>query len=239
MLLVPAFAMAQDQPGGRTPFIVQEHAVKRISEHVWEIPDKSRPGVPNVAIVVGSRATLIVDTGMGPKSGAIVVREAQSLSKNTQFYLATTDSARACHRRNGVSAANSLTIHGAKGGYRRHGQLCGFVHVAIRGTEGGARGCQASRPRRRLRRRCEDRSGWRREGPSVLVRPCADQRRHSHLCRSGSSAAFRQFPHEQVVSVDAEQHFQRYKLARRHRRAGGAASAYRHPEPWGRWTMLR
>jgi glyoxylase-like metal-dependent hydrolase (beta-lactamase superfamily II) len=28
---------------------------------------------------------------MGPKSGAVVVREAQALSKNTQFYLATTD----------------------------------------------------------------------------------------------------------------------------------------------------
>jgi glyoxylase-like metal-dependent hydrolase (beta-lactamase superfamily II) len=42
-------------------------------------------------IVVGSRATLIVDTGMGPKSGEIVVREARSLSKNTEFYLTTTD----------------------------------------------------------------------------------------------------------------------------------------------------
>jgi glyoxylase-like metal-dependent hydrolase (beta-lactamase superfamily II) len=88
---VPALATAQDQAAAPTPFIVQEHTVKRISEHVWEIPDKNRPGVPNVAIVVGSRATLVVDTGMGPKSGAVVVREAQALSKNTQFYLATTD----------------------------------------------------------------------------------------------------------------------------------------------------
>jgi len=91
MLLVPALALAQDQSAAPTPFIVQEHIVKRISEHVWEIPDKSRPGVPNVAIVVGSRATLVVDTGMGPKSGAIVVREAQSLSRNAKFYLVTTD----------------------------------------------------------------------------------------------------------------------------------------------------
>jgi glyoxylase-like metal-dependent hydrolase (beta-lactamase superfamily II) len=91
MGMVPTLAIAQDQAAAPTPFIVQEHTLKNISEHVWEIPDKNRPGVPNVIIVVGSRATLVVDTGMGPKSGAIVAREAQSLSKNTQFYLATTD----------------------------------------------------------------------------------------------------------------------------------------------------
>jgi glyoxylase-like metal-dependent hydrolase (beta-lactamase superfamily II) len=95
--LAPALAIAQEQtgPAGQaappTPFIVQEHTVKQISDHVWEIPDKNRPGVPNVAIVVGSRATLVVDTGMGPKSGDVDVREAQRLSKNTDFYLATTD----------------------------------------------------------------------------------------------------------------------------------------------------
>jgi len=89
--LAPAPAVAQDQAAAPTPFIVQEHIVKRLAEHVWEIPDKNRPGVPNVEIVVGSRATLVVDTGMGPKSGEIVVREAQRLSKNEEFYLATTD----------------------------------------------------------------------------------------------------------------------------------------------------
>jgi glyoxylase-like metal-dependent hydrolase (beta-lactamase superfamily II) len=92
--LAPARATAQDQPpplSAATPFIVQEHTVKRISEHVWEIPDRNRPGVPNVAIVVGAHATLVVDTGMGRQSGEIVVREAQRLSKNTDLYLATTD----------------------------------------------------------------------------------------------------------------------------------------------------
>lgn len=84
-------ATAQEPADSATPFIVQEHIVKRLSEHVWEIPDKGRPGVPNLMIVVGSRATLVVDTGMGPKSGAVVVREAQNLGKNTEFYLVTTD----------------------------------------------------------------------------------------------------------------------------------------------------
>ncbi|MGD0963212.1 MAG: hypothetical protein ABSA57_04830 [Candidatus Acidiferrales bacterium] len=87
----PAIAIAQEQAAPPTPFIVQEHITKQISDHVWEIPDRNRPGVPNVALIVGSRATLVVDTGMGPRSGEIVVREAQKLSKNTEFYLATTD----------------------------------------------------------------------------------------------------------------------------------------------------
>jgi glyoxylase-like metal-dependent hydrolase (beta-lactamase superfamily II) len=90
----PAPAQTAAAPAKETtpnPFIVQEGTVKRLSEHVWEIPDRNRPGNPNVAIVVGSRATLIVDTGMGPRSGEAVAREAQRLSKNTEFYLTTTD----------------------------------------------------------------------------------------------------------------------------------------------------
>jgi glyoxylase-like metal-dependent hydrolase (beta-lactamase superfamily II) len=74
-----------------TTFIIDEHNVTRLSEHVYEIPDKNRPGIPNIAIIVGSRATLVVDTGMGPRSGEIVVREVQRLTKNTELYLATTD----------------------------------------------------------------------------------------------------------------------------------------------------
>jgi glyoxylase-like metal-dependent hydrolase (beta-lactamase superfamily II) len=96
-VLSPASAMAQDRPASPSPaaapipFIVEEHIVKKISDHVYEIPDRNRPGVPNIAIVVGSRAALVVDTGMGQKSGEIVVREVQRLTKTTELYLATTD----------------------------------------------------------------------------------------------------------------------------------------------------
>jgi glyoxylase-like metal-dependent hydrolase (beta-lactamase superfamily II) len=85
------------------PFIVQEGTVKRLSEHVWEIPDRNRPGNPNIALIVGSRATLIVDTGMGPRSGEAVAHEVQRLSKNTEFYLTTTD-----FRPEHISGATSL-----------------------------------------------------------------------------------------------------------------------------------
>jgi glyoxylase-like metal-dependent hydrolase (beta-lactamase superfamily II) len=46
--------------------------------------------VPNVGIVVGSRATLIIDTGLGERNGAIVLQEARKISRNTEFYLTAT-----------------------------------------------------------------------------------------------------------------------------------------------------
>src|SRR5258706_6405592 len=80
LLLWTLIAAAQQNPQG-----VPDNATQRVSEHVWAIV-----GFPNIAYVVGSRATLMVDTGMGPRNGAVVLREAQKLSKNTVLYLTTT-----------------------------------------------------------------------------------------------------------------------------------------------------
>jgi len=58
----------------------------RISDHVWAIM-----GFPNIAIIVGSRATLVVDTGMGPKNGATIARVAAKVGPgNTKLFLTTT-----------------------------------------------------------------------------------------------------------------------------------------------------
>jgi glyoxylase-like metal-dependent hydrolase (beta-lactamase superfamily II) len=47
--------------------------------------------MPNIAIVVGDKATLVVDTGLGPRNGALIAREAQRLSRKGQkLYLTTT-----------------------------------------------------------------------------------------------------------------------------------------------------
>jgi glyoxylase-like metal-dependent hydrolase (beta-lactamase superfamily II) len=40
--------------------------------------------------VVGSRATLVVDTGMGPRNGATVMRQVEKLAKSPNLYLTTT-----------------------------------------------------------------------------------------------------------------------------------------------------
>ncbi|HEU4619221.1 MAG TPA: MBL fold metallo-hydrolase [Gammaproteobacteria bacterium] len=64
---------------------IPETAPKQVSEHVYVIE-----AFPNVGFVVGNDATLVVDTGLGPKNGAIVAKAAQKLSKGGKLYLTTT-----------------------------------------------------------------------------------------------------------------------------------------------------
>jgi glyoxylase-like metal-dependent hydrolase (beta-lactamase superfamily II) len=67
------------------PRLLPENSARRVSEHVYAIV-----GFPNIAIVIGSNATLVVDTGMGARNGAIIVREVEKLSKNPKLFLTTT-----------------------------------------------------------------------------------------------------------------------------------------------------
>ena len=65
--------------------MVSENPTK-ISDHVWAIM-----GFPNIAIVGGSHATLVVDTGLGPKNGATAARVAAKLAPNNpKLFLTTT-----------------------------------------------------------------------------------------------------------------------------------------------------
>src|SRR5579862_7958503 len=57
----------------------------RISEHVHAII-----GFPNIAIIVGTRGTLVVDTGLGPRNGATITRAVKKLSTGGLLYLTTT-----------------------------------------------------------------------------------------------------------------------------------------------------
>jgi glyoxylase-like metal-dependent hydrolase (beta-lactamase superfamily II) len=70
--------------------MVKEGATEKISDHVYVIPDGSVSLVPNVTIVVGSRTTLVVDTGLGKRNGEVVLREVAKVSKNADLALATT-----------------------------------------------------------------------------------------------------------------------------------------------------
>jgi glyoxylase-like metal-dependent hydrolase (beta-lactamase superfamily II) len=70
--------------------LVQENKIIKVSEHVYEIPDGRVNLVPNIGIIVGSRATLIVDAGMGPKNGETVLREVAKVNINSQLYFTTT-----------------------------------------------------------------------------------------------------------------------------------------------------
>lgn len=70
--------------------LVRENATQKIGTHTYLIPDFNTPLVPNIGIVVGSRATLVIDTGMGPRNGQAVLRETRKVSKTPRLYLAFT-----------------------------------------------------------------------------------------------------------------------------------------------------
>lgn len=65
--------------------LVSEDTLKQVSEHVYVLV-----GFPNIGIVVGSRGTLVIDTGLGERNGATVVRVAQKLAKGPHLYLTNT-----------------------------------------------------------------------------------------------------------------------------------------------------
>src|SRR5579863_1309489 len=76
----------QSQP----PPLVQENKTIKVSEHVYVIPDGRVNLVPNIGMIVGNRATLIVDAGMGPRNGQTVLRELAKVNRNTDLYFTTT-----------------------------------------------------------------------------------------------------------------------------------------------------
>ena len=76
----------QSQP----PPLVQENKTIKVSDHVYVIPDGRVNLVPNIGMVVGTRATLVVDAGMGPRNGQTVLRELAKVNKNTDLYFTTT-----------------------------------------------------------------------------------------------------------------------------------------------------
>jgi len=57
----------------------------KVSDHVWAII-----GFPNVGIIVGESATLVVDTGLGQRNGATVAKAAQGLAPHNRLFLTTT-----------------------------------------------------------------------------------------------------------------------------------------------------
>ena len=91
VLAVVSSSFAQRGPGApAAPPMVRENATEKISEHVYVIPDFNVGQVPNVGIIVGTRGTLVVDTGLGARNGETIVREMQKVSKTPELYLATT-----------------------------------------------------------------------------------------------------------------------------------------------------
>jgi len=85
-----AAASAAAQTTAAPDPLVKEHATVKLAAHTYVIPDGSVPLVPNVGIVVGSRATLVIDPGLGRRNGETVLREMGALSGNRDIFIATT-----------------------------------------------------------------------------------------------------------------------------------------------------
>jgi glyoxylase-like metal-dependent hydrolase (beta-lactamase superfamily II) len=86
LFLTAAIVLLQ-QPA--TP-LIKENSTVKVSEHVYVIPDGNVGGVPNVGIVVGRNATLVIDTGLGPRNGQTVLYEVEKLTKTSQIYIVGT-----------------------------------------------------------------------------------------------------------------------------------------------------
>jgi glyoxylase-like metal-dependent hydrolase (beta-lactamase superfamily II) len=63
---------------------------QEVAPGVWVVPDGRVPLVPNVGIVVGDRAALVVDTAMGPGNGAIVHGMARELAGDRPLFVTVT-----------------------------------------------------------------------------------------------------------------------------------------------------
>ena len=81
---------AAAQRGPAPDPLVKENATVKLAGHTFVIPDGNVGLVPNVGIVVGSRATLVIDPGLGRRNGETVLREVAKISRNTELYIAST-----------------------------------------------------------------------------------------------------------------------------------------------------
>ena len=90
--------------------LVRENATVKLGPHTYVIPDNNVGLVPNVGIIVGSHATLVIDPGLGRRNGETVLREVAKVSKNSELFIGTTHfmrSTRPVHRISSVSQVPS------------------------------------------------------------------------------------------------------------------------------------
>ena len=83
-------AIVSAQRGPAPDPLVRENATVKLADHTYVIPDANVSLVPNVGIVVGSRATLVIDPGLGRRNGETVLKEVAKVSKNADLYIAST-----------------------------------------------------------------------------------------------------------------------------------------------------
>jgi glyoxylase-like metal-dependent hydrolase (beta-lactamase superfamily II) len=69
---------------------VETSGIREIANGVYVIPDRRVPLVPNIGVVVGAHAALVIDTGMGPANGRKVLEAAKRVAGGKPLILTLT-----------------------------------------------------------------------------------------------------------------------------------------------------
>jgi glyoxylase-like metal-dependent hydrolase (beta-lactamase superfamily II) len=81
--------VSEDAPTPPAPTVVAD-GIAEIARGVWVIPDRRVPLVPNIGVIVGEDAVLVVDTAMGPANGARVLAAAREKAQGKRLLLTIT-----------------------------------------------------------------------------------------------------------------------------------------------------
>ena len=81
--------MSEDAPAAPPPTVVAD-GIAEIARDVWVIPDRRVPLVPNIGVIAGDDAVLVVDTAMGPANGSRVLAAAKEKAQGRPLQLTIT-----------------------------------------------------------------------------------------------------------------------------------------------------
>src|SRR5271170_545399 len=90
---LPAGASAASSPATQTvvdvsvPPIVRPDLAHKIAPGVTIIPDPHVIAVPNIGVIEGRDAVLVVDTGLGAENGRMVYEYARKIAGDRKLYL--------------------------------------------------------------------------------------------------------------------------------------------------------
>jgi glyoxylase-like metal-dependent hydrolase (beta-lactamase superfamily II) len=69
-----------EQVQAQPPPLIPEVAPQQLAERVWVFPDQRINLVPNIGVVIGDRAALVVDTGIGRRNGERLLARVRELT---------------------------------------------------------------------------------------------------------------------------------------------------------------
>jgi glyoxylase-like metal-dependent hydrolase (beta-lactamase superfamily II) len=69
-----------EQAQAPSPPLIPEVEPQQLAERVWVFPDQRINLVPNIGVVIGDRASLVVDTGMGRRNGERLLARVRELT---------------------------------------------------------------------------------------------------------------------------------------------------------------